>query len=390
MAARFRVAEVIRSCWEVYNRTHRIVPGSARVVGRLLACRTAALGGHLHRCDRCGGEVPVYNSCEDRHCPTCQTSARVAWTQQRLAEVLPVQYFHVVFTLPHRLNLLVDANRKLLFNELFATVGWTLQRFARDPQWRLEGELGYTAVLHTWNQKLQEHFHVHCLVPGGVWREEAGEWIPCRGRWLFKKESMADAFRNRYLKRLRSLRKRGKLNLEGCAEALAEEEAFDRLLSELQQERWIVYPKAVPKDPKTALEYLARYTYKVAISDHRIKDLRDGMVTFTWRDRADGNKEKPLHLPVEEFTKRFLYHILPRGFHRIRYGGFMSAAKRKPTLRAIREVLGVGDEPPPKDDRPLEQRILEETGIDIARCPHCQKGRLVRTSVVLPPVKKPP
>ncbi|MCP3871388.1 MAG: transposase [Gammaproteobacteria bacterium] len=270
MAARLRAVDVIRCCWENYNRNTRIVPESARVIRKLLDCRTAALGGHLHRCDRCGGEVPVYNSCENRHCPNGQTGARMDWTQKRLSELLPVPYFHVVFTLPHRLNPLVDANRKLLLGELFGTAGWTLQRFARDPQWRLEGELGYTAVLHTWNQKLQEHFHLHCLVPGGVWRKETGEWIPCRGRWLFRKESLADAFRNRYLKRLRSLRQRGKMNLTGCADTFADESSFEQLLADLGRQRWIVYPKAVPKDPQTALKYLARYVFKTAISNQRI------------------------------------------------------------------------------------------------------------------------
>ena len=206
MSAALRVADVIRDCWSKYNRNTRIPTHAVKAARHLLRCRTKALGGHIHCCDQCGGEVPVYNSCQSRHCPTCQTSAKEKWLDTRRTELLPVQYFHVVFTLPHALNGLVDANRKVLLGELFSVTNWVLQRFAQDPQWRLQGELGFLAVLHTWTQKLQEHFHVHCIVPGGVWRAETREWIPCRGKWLFRKESLADAFRNRYIKRLRALR----------------------------------------------------------------------------------------------------------------------------------------------------------------------------------------
>ena len=237
MAAPLRVADVIRSCWESYNRSESLPPHVVKAVRHILGCRTAALGGHIHECDQCGSEVPMYNSCQNRHCPTCQTSAKEKWLAKRREELLPVQYFHSVFTLPHALNELIDANRTLLLGELFATVNWVLQRFARDPRWRLEGELGFLAVLHTWTQQLNRHFHLHCIVPGGVWRagrssedgpEHTGEWIHCRGQWLFRKDSLADAFRNRYLKRLRALRRRGKLRFSGRAAPLAEQDRLGR------------------------------------------------------------------------------------------------------------------------------------------------------------------
>ncbi|MFZ4398383.1 MAG: IS91 family transposase, partial [Kiritimatiellia bacterium] len=177
MSAAFRVADVIRSCWESVNATTALPPHVAKAVRHMLRCRTAALGGHLHQCDCCGSEVPMYNSCQTRHCPTCQTSAQEKWLDARLAEVLPVQYFHVVFTLPHELNDLVNANRSLLLGELFGVVNWVLQRFARDPRWRLQGQLGFLAILHTWTQRLNQHFHVHAIVPGGVWREASGQWV---------------------------------------------------------------------------------------------------------------------------------------------------------------------------------------------------------------------
>ena len=238
-----RVADAIRACWESYNRAHTLAPHVVKAVGHILRCRTAALGGHIHQCDRCGREVPLYNSCQTRHCPSCQTNAKEKWLDARLAEVLPVQYFHVVFTLPHRLNALIDANRTRLLGELFGTVNWVLQHFAQDPQWRLEGQLGFLAILHTWTQRLRTHFHVHCIVPGGVWREAAHQWVPCRGQWLFRQDSLADAFRNRYLRRLRALRQRGKLAYGGRAAPLADAATWERLLAALGDEHWIVFPK---------------------------------------------------------------------------------------------------------------------------------------------------
>lgn len=388
-ATPLRVAEVIRSCWDAYNRANRLPPHVVKAVRHILQCRTASLGGHIYRCDQCGREVPLYNSCQDRHCPTCQTSAKEKWLSKRREELLPVQYFHSVFTLPHSLNGLVDANRRLLLNELFSTVNWVLRAFAHDPQWRLEGELGFVAVLHTWTQRMQRHFHLHCIVPGGVWREATGEWIHCRSRWLFRKQSLATAFRNRYLKRLCALRRRGKLHFSGAAAPLATEQHWNELIDQLANTDWIVYPKPAPDGPETALDYLGRYTHKVAISDHRLVSLRKGVVTYTWRDRNDSNKVKTGHLSVEEFTKRFCYHILFKGFQKIRYYGWLSAAKRKHTLPAIRAALNISP-PVPEPKQSLAERILQQTGIDITLCPHCGKGHLSNAGIVIPTQRGPP
>lgn len=372
-----RVADVLRSCWESYNRAYAVPPHAANAVRHILRCRTAALGGHIHQCDQCGSEVPVYNSCQTRHCPTCQTAAKEDWLDARLAEALPVQYFHVVFTLPHALNGLIDANRKLLLGELFGTVNWVLQRFAHDPQWRLEGQLGFLAILHTWTQRLKLHFHLHCIVPGGVWREDSQEWIPCRGKWLFRKESLSDAFRNRFLSRLCSLRQRGKLAYRGRAVVLAADTAWDSFLASLAGQNWIVFPKSTPDDPTQALDYVARYTHKVAISDSRIKAIRGDHVTYSWLDRRENNAEKTETIPAALFTRRFLAHILPNGFHKIRYFGWMAAGHRKEILAAIRGALHVAPPAtPPKE--PLVERVLRRTGVDITLCPHCGKGHLQR------------
>lgn len=387
MAAALRVADVIRSCWESYNRIHALPPHIVKAVRHILRCRTAALGGHIHRCDQCGHEVPLYNSCQTRHCPTCQTSAKEKWLDARLAEVLPVQYFHVVFTLPHGLNALIDANRRLLLGELFSVVNWVLQHFAQDPRWRLEGQLGFLAILHTWSQRMKRHFHLHCIVPGGVWRETSREWVPCRGKWLFRKDSLADAFRNRFLQRLRSLRTRGKLFYTGPAAHLADDAAWEQCLATLAGQTWIVYPKPTPAEASVALAYVARYTHKVAIGDSRIKAIRDGQVTYSWRDRSEDNIEKTETIPVEVFTRRFLAHILPDGFHKIRYFGWMTAVNRQAILAAIRKAIHAEPPPPPalsdvdgaSAKESLPERILRRTGVDITLCPHCGLGHLRKT-----------
>jgi len=387
-AAAIKVADVIRSCWKKYNREHSLPPHTAVSIRHIMECRTKALGGHIYECDQCGGEVPMYNSCQDRHCPTCQTSAKEKWLSKRRRELLPVQYFHCVFTLPHLLNDLIDANRKVLLSELFSTANWVLQSFAHDPQWRLEGTLGVLALLHTWSQRLKRHFHIHCIVPGGVWREETKEWIPCRSKWLFGKDSLATAFRNRYIKRLRSLRKRGKLAYTGKTADLADDSTWDALLEKLTATKWIVYPKVAPAGAAKALEYLSRYTHKAAISNHRIKKLKDGMVTYTWRDRSDNNTEKEETIPAEEFTARFCFHILPKGFKKIRFYGWLSACNRKSTLPAIREALNI---PPPEREPNLSlpEIILKRTGVDITLCPHCNKGHLRLTGKTIPKKRAP-
>jgi hypothetical protein len=371
-----RVAEVFREGWEAYCREHRVAARLVTVVRHILACRTAALGGHLHRCDICGAEVPLYNSCQDRHCPTCQTLRKQRWLEARRAEVLPVPYFHVVFTLPHALNALIAANRTLLLGELFGTVNWVLQHFAADPQWKLCGVLGFIAVLHTWTQRLTAHYHLHCLVAGGAWNAAEGVWRSAHNRYLFGKDALAACFKARFIRRLESLRRRGKLRFSGEAAALAETATWDALIRRLWQSKWIVYPKPTAKDPEQALDYLGRYTHRVAISDHRILAVGNGAVTFAWRDRADGNRVKPLTIPVTDFIGRFLLHVLPRGFQKVRAYGWLAPRHKTTALTAIRAHLHALPPPPPPAGETAPQRILRLTGVDVTRCPICGKGTL--------------
>lgn len=372
-----RVADVLKQHWPEYCRRHPMESHARKVMGHLRDCRSAALGGHLHRCEHCGGEVPVYNSCRDRHCPTCQTLRKQQWMECRQAELLPVPYFHAVFTLPHRLNPLIRANPVRLLRELFATVAWVLQRFATDPQWKLRGQLGFIAVLHTWTQKLLPHYHVHCLVPGGAWDAATATWRGANRHYLFGKDALAKAFQARFIKRLGALRRTSRLRFDGSAADLASDAAWNTLIQDLWKTPWIVYPKATARKPEHSLDYLGRYTHRVAIGDHRLRNLNDSTITFDWRDRADGNTLKQMTLPIHDFIARFMLHILPHGFTKIRAYGWLAGRNKTATLAAIRSVLKVKlPQPPPADESTVE-RIARLTGVDITLCPLCKTGHLV-------------
>jgi len=375
-SSHLRVAEVFRLHWPEYLRTHAVTAEQRMTVGHLIKCRTSELGGHLYCCENCGAQVPVYNSCLDRHCPTCQTTRKEQWLEDRHAELLPAPYFHAVFTLPHQLNFLIGANRNLLLGEFFAVVSWVLQRFAADPQWKLNGQLGFVAILHTWTQKLMLHYHIHCLIPGGAWNSERQSWSSAHRTYLFSKDALAKAFQARFIKRLECLYRRRKLRFEPQSAEEAESCHWESFIRQLWQTPWIVYPKATAGNPQQALDYLARYTQRVAISDHRLLAMKDRQVRFAWRDRRDENALKSCSLCVEEFMARFVQHILPTGFRKIRYYGWLSSTNKKHALAAIRKALDASEPPPPPEETPPE-RILRLTGVDITACPHCVEGRLI-------------
>jgi hypothetical protein len=372
-----RVADVLKQHWPEYRRGHPVESHAGKVMGHLRDCRSAALGGHLHRCDNCGTEIPVYNSCRDRHCPTCQTVRKQQWVEHRQAELLPVPYFHAVFTLPHLLNALIRSNPKLLLGELFLVVAWVLQRFAEDPKWKLRGQLGFIAVLHTWTQKLMAHYHLHCLIPGGAWDATSGTWRSANRNYLFGKDALAKAFQARFIKRLKALRHAGRLRYDGAAADLASDAAWYALIQDLWKTKWIVYPKATANNPERTIDYLGRYTHRVAVSDHRLRSLEGDAITFDWRDRADGNTVKQMALPVEDFIARFMLHILPHGFAKVRAYGWLAGRNKTRTLAAIRQVLKVKPpEPPPVDESTID-RIKRLTGVDVTLCSACKTGRLI-------------
>lgn len=376
---RWEVADVLRLYGEQYREEHPLPRHQLKVMRLIEMCRTAALGGHLERCDACGYELPCYNSCRNRHCPKCQTLVKERWLRDRRQELLPVGYFHLVFTLPHELNPLVLCNKRLLLGTLFAAVNDTLKAFAHDPQWRLEGQLGFLSVLHTWSQTLIDHFHLHCVIPAGVLRED-GSWRAARQSFLFRTQSLAKAFRSRYLDLLWQAYDQQKLLFAGSIASGQTPQHFNRLLDSLRQKRWIVYAKRPFAGPRHVLDYLGRYTHRVAISNHRILSIQNDQVTFTYKDRSNHNRTREMTVDAQEFIRRFLLHILPPGFMKIRHFGFLANSCKTANLRRIREHLGA---PPPPDTSEVDpetpaEMMLRLTGEDITRCPRCRKGRLVR------------
>ena len=370
------IADIFRTYGKEYRQNNALSYEQRKVMRHLEVCRTAELGGHIEACNHCGFERNAYNSCRDRHCPKCQTLVKEKWLNDRKAELLPCGYFHNVFTLPHEFNPLILANMQVMQAILFAAVNETLQVFARDPQWRLVGQLGFIAVLHTWNQKLMGHFHLHCVIPAGVLSFDKKKWIAARENYLFKTESLAKEFKKRYLKKLRKEFDKEKLCFPGGTAQFANKKRFEQLLVKAENKKWVAYSKAPFGGPEQVLEYLGRYTHRVAITNNRIQSIDNGIVTFSYRDRSDDNKVKELMLPVEEFIRRFLLHILPNGFMKIRYFGFLAHTNKRKSIPLLRQLIGSSAELPEKIEETVQEMMLRLTGEDISTCPECKKGTM--------------
>jgi len=384
----FEVADIVRQFGAAYRDARPVPLLHQRILHAIETCRTAALGGHIEQCNQCGFRRPVYNSCRNRHCPKCQTLARAQWLEERRAELLPVGYFHNVFTLPHELNDLALANPRLVYGLLFRKVAATLQSFAADPQYGLGGQAGFTAVLHTWDQKLLYHVHLHCVIAGGALAFDGSRWIAARRNYLFPVRKLSRDFRSRFLAGLRQAFDAGELVFPGRLAALKEAAPFAELLARLAAKDWVVYSQPPFGGPDKVLEYLSRYTHRVAISNRRLLDIADGKVTFSYRDRRDGNQVKELTIAAPEFLRRFLLHVTPPGLCRIRHYGFLSNRCKEQQLPRCRALLG--QPPPTPAAAPLDTAalILRFTGIDVTRCPHCQQGTLVAVERIL--VATPP
>jgi hypothetical protein len=372
------VADVFRRYGPSYRDRHILSRPQRRAMHAIEACRTAALGGHVEQCDRCGHRRPVYNSCRNRHCPKCQALAKAQWLAQRQAELLPVGYFHAVFTLPHELNPLLAANQALLYALLFRSVAATLQAFAADPQYGLGGQLGFTAVLHTWDQKLLYHVHLHCVIAGGALAFDGSRWIPARRTYLFPVQALSRVFREKYLAGVQRAWAAGKLLLPERLTSLADAAAFAEFLRPVAAKDWVVYMQRPWAGPEHVLDYLSRYTHRVAISNHRLRGLEDGRVTFDYRDRRDHDRLKQLTLPATEFIRRFLLHVVPQGFCRIRHYGFLGNRHKEERLARCRALLGQPLATVPERPRESADLLLQLTGIDVTRCPHCAAGRMVQ------------
>lgn len=372
------LADIFRLYGESYRQAQPLPRAQLKVMRAIESCRTAALGGHLQQCDSCGYQQPAYNSCRNRHCPKCGSLAKAQWLEDRKADLLPVGYFHLVFTLPHELNPLMLVNKKALCDILFKAVSQTLLEFGRT---HLDGLLGFICVLHTWDQTLRDHFHLHCLIPGGALSFDHERWIPAHQTFLFSVKALSLVFRGKFLDLLAQAFVKKQLQFPGRTAALAQPAAFADLVRSLRQKQWVVYAKRPFASPEKVLDYLGRYTHRVALSNNRIlavAETNEGPhVTFSYRDRKHGNRTRPMTLQASEFIRRFLLHVLPNGFMRIRHFGFLANRSRKLKLDRCRVLLDLEPQPSPAARKSARQLMLEVTGFDLALCPACHLGTLV-------------
>ncbi len=379
------VADVIRLHGDRYCREHHPSAAQQKVLRHIATCRTAALGGHIDECDGCGHQRISYNSCRDRHCPKCQGLQRAQWLEQRLERLLPVPYFHVVFTLPEELNPLILRNKRIVYALLFDAAAQTLQEIARDPD-HLGAEIATTALLHTWGQNLLFHPHLHCVVTGGGLSLDGKRWIAGHERYFLPVQVLARLFRGKFLAALDHAYKTAALDLAGSTARFTHPREWTVLRNQLYQKGWVVYAKPPFGGPEQVFRYLGRYTHRVAISNHRLLALRDGKVTFSRRDYTAGGRRKSMTLDAGEFLRRFLLHVLPDRFVRIRHYGLCAARNVDTKLLAARTLLEPQTAQPRSATCPKQtwaERFREQTGIDLMACPQCGMP-LIRRQIILP------
>ena len=373
---RLGLAEVLRRHGPAYLASHPLSAAKARVWRAILACRTAALGGHVQACDACGTMRHVYHSCRNRHCPLCQTRAKEAWLAARRREVLPVPYFHLVFTLPHDLNGLIGSNPRLLYETLFGAVSATLTEFAANPRW-LGGTAAFSLVLHTWKQDLGRHVHIHALMAGGA-LSATGDWNTAKQGFLFPVQALSKVFRGKFIAALKQARDNG-----GLTEPVLADHAWRDLIARLYAHEWVVYAKQPLAGPEQVLEYLGRYTHRVAISNERIVGIDEAGVALRVRADATTGKKRTVRLKAGEFIDRFLMHVLPGGFKRIRHYGLLGPAAKAVKLAQARAALNapVPDPLVVESVQAFMQRIEWQ---EYLRCPHCGEGQFVPTAPIAP------
>jgi Putative transposase/Transposase zinc-binding domain len=373
---RCEVADILRAHGAAYRQCHPLSAGQAAVMRRLAACRTAALGGHVEACDRCGYARIAYNSCRDRHCPKCQAAKRAQWLEARLERLLPVEHFHVVFTLPDSLNPLIRHNQRRLYDLLFQAAAQTLLTLAADPK-RLGAQIGVTAILHTWGQNLLFHPHLHCVVTGGGLAADGSRWVAGRANFFLPVKVLGRMFRGKFLDGLRQAHAQNELSLTGSIAELAEPRAWRRLIDRLYRQEWVVYAKRPFGGAERVFRYLGRYSHRVAISNARLLTLDNGYVSFQYKDYADDHRLKVLRLSADEFIRRFLLHVLPKRFVRIRHYGLLAGRNVHTRLAHCRQLLADTAPPALTADKPawLDQYDWLEPKPMV--CPHCH-GPLVR------------
>ena len=371
------VADILRR--HVPDYPYSLSSEQARVLRALQVCRTAHLGGHTERCHSCGHQRNAYNSCRDRHCPKCQSLAKAEWVAKQKRDLLPVPYFHLVFTLPGQLVQLALQNPSLLYDMLFNTAAQALMKIAADPK-HLGAEIGFLSVLHTWGQNLQAHPHVHCVVPGGGIALDGKSWVSRGDKFFLPVRVLSRLYRGLFVAALRDAYEQKELQFHGRLEELAKPKMFNRLLKKLSKIEWVVYAKRPFGGPEQVVDYLGRYTHKVAISNHRLLKLEDGKVTFRWKDyrrSKDGtsNIMNTMTLEAAEFIRRFLLHVLPRGLVRIRRFGILANRKSTAKLAQARELLGTNP-PPPEEHLDWQTLYTKLTGASINSCRKCSHGQM--------------
>ena len=387
MRSELEVADIFRRHGPAYRRAHdgHIGRVERRVMSAIELCRTAALGGHVEACEDCAHSRVAYNSCRNRHCPKCQSATRERWLADRQADLLPVPYFHVVFTVPAEVAEIAFHNKAVVYAILFDAVAATLKTIAADPR-HLGGEIGFLAILHSWGQALTHHPHIHCLVPGGA-LADGQRWLACRPRFFLPIHVLSRLFRRLFLERLETAHSRGRLRFSGTLAKFDDADVLAAAVRRLRRKNWVVYAKPPFGSPEHVLAYLGRYTHRVAIANSRLVSADDSSVVFRWRDYRHGNAPRQMSLAPDEFIRRFLIHSLPDGFHRIRHYGFLANGCRRARLATIRQLLPVteGEFGEPTDDDPLVGRLPR---FDPTVCPCC--GGTLRITATLPRWRAPP
>jgi hypothetical protein len=374
-----RLAEVVRSALPAYTQGHRLPQHHWKILNALLACRTPLLGGHQYQCGHCHSSHFAPHGCGNRHCPTCQAINSQHWLAAQVELLLPIPYFHVVFTLPHSLNPLIGQNQAALYNLLFATAAHTLLSFGRK---NLGAQLGVTAVLHTWSQTLLDHYHLHCIVTGGGPALDGSRWVASRPDYLFHVGALSTVFRAKFCEGLQGLYAQGELQFHGQLQPLAVERHFQGLMREATAKGWVVYSKRPFAGPQQVLTYLSRYTHRVGISNRRLLhlDRKAGTVSFDYKDYADGARHKTMQLAVSEFLRRLCLHFLPPRFVKIRYYGLLTNRQREQRLARARALL-------PADSNPPELPAPESSSLPV--CPFCGWATLILVRKV-PPLRCQP
>jgi hypothetical protein len=382
---KLEVADVFRRYGQAYREQHDASMSTAqrRVMTAIELCRTAALGGHLERCDQCGHERNCFNSCRDRHCTKCQSLARAQWIEDRQAELLDCPYFHVVFTVPEEIAVIAYQNKEVVYGILFRATAATLKTIAADPH-HLGAEIGFFAVLHSWGQNLLFHPHLHCVVPGGGLSLDGQRWVSCWPGFFLPVRVLSRLFRRLFLEALQQAFDSGKLQFFAALEPLGERLAFARHLARVKSSEWVVYAKRPFAGPQQVLDYVGRYTHRVAISNNRLLDIENDQICFQWKDYRKGGQVKTMTLSADEFIRRFLLHVLPNGFQRIRYYGLLGNRYRQEKLGQCRRLLGMQmpgpHTSPPKQD--YRDRYEDLTGYSLRQCPLCQRGRMVLVAIL--------